>query len=172
MLPYKIISILALTIIFIGCSNPTEKFDGAYKLDIDSTLELNPNLTLKHIDENLKGFSIHRGVIRCGKDRIREWKIYGPQSDGKRLRAHAMMYIDREVIIERAIMHEDVDDVANHNKFEEEISLEFMQEKLMFCNWMPGYEAAKFCSFFIKMDPFTWRYIANNEFRLARREAN
>ena len=166
----KKIFILILAVILIGCGSPTEKFDGDYRLDIDSTLEINPNLTPKHIDEDLKNFSVHRGVIRCGKDRIREWKIYGQNSDGKKLRAHATMYIDREIIIERAIMHEDVDDIANNNKFEEEISLEFMKEKLVFCNWPPGYEASKFCSSFFKVDPRTWRYIASNTFHSYQRK--
>ena len=146
---YKQILILTLTAIFIGCGNPTAKFDGDYQLDIDSTLKINPNLTLKHIEKDLKNFSINRGVIRCGKDRIREWEIYSSKLDGNKLRAHAIMYIDREIIIERAMMHEDVDDIANHNKFEEEISLELLKEKLIFCSWLPGFEASKFCSCFI-----------------------
>ena len=161
---YKRISLFALSVMLIGCANPTEKFDGSYRLDIDSTLKINPNLTLQHIEEDLKNFSINRGIIRCGKDRIREWKIDGSKLDGNKLKAQAIMYIDREIIIERAIMHEDVDDIANHNKFAEEVSLEFMQEKLIFCNWSPGHEASKFCSFFSKVDTYTFRYIASNQF--------
>lgn len=169
MKPTKKTFILTLAAILIGCGSPTEKFDGVYQLDIDSTLKINPNLTPKHIEEDLKNFSVNRGLIRCGNDRIREWKIYSPKSDGKKLRANAVMYIDREIIIERAIMHEDVDDIANNNKFEEEISLEFMNEKLIFCNWSSGYEAAKFCSSFLKVDTHTWRYIASNNSQIYHR---
>jgi hypothetical protein len=148
-IPEKIF-ILTMAVIFIGCGNPTEKFDGDYQLDIDATLQINPNLTLKHIEEDLNDFSIDGGIIRCGKDRIREWEIYRSKLNGTELRAHAMMYIDREIIIERAIMHEDVDDVANNNTFEEEISLELMRNKLRFCYWRPGIEASKFCSILLK----------------------
>ena len=59
------------------------------------------------------------------------------------------MYIDREIIIERALMHEDVRDVANNNTFEEEISLELMEGKLKFCYWRSDAEASKFCSIYI-----------------------
>jgi len=147
---YEKVIIWALFPIILGCSNPTKKFDGDYKLNADATLGMNVNLTLKQIQEDLHRFTIDRGIIRCGKGRIREWDIIESKIDGNKLSARAMMYIDREIIIERAIMHEDVDDIANYNKFEEEISLEFTKENLIFCNWLPNHGASKVCSVFFR----------------------
>lgn len=142
--------ISALFIIIFGCSNPTEKFDGDYEPDIDAILKINTNLTLKRIEEDLKNFSINRGVIQCGKDTIREWVISKPRTDGNKLRAHATMYIDREKVNARAIVWEDLNDPANGNMFEEEISIEFTGGKLKFCYWLPGHERSKVCSIFFR----------------------
>jgi len=142
--------ISALFVIIFGCSNPTEKFDGDYEPDIDAILKINTNLTLKKIEEDLKNFSINRGVIQCGKDTIREWVISKSRIDRNKLRAHATMYIDREKVNSRAIMWEDLNDPVNGNMFEEEISLEFAGGKLIFCYWLPGLETSKVCSIFFR----------------------
>lgn len=147
---YKEVIISILFIIFFGCSNPTEKFDGNYEPDVESTLKMNTNLTLKRIEENLQKFSVNRGVIQCGKDSIREWVISKSRIDGNKLRAHATMYIEREKVNARAIMWEDLNDPVNGNMFEEEISLEFARGKLIFCYWLPGLEVSKVCSIFFQ----------------------
>ena len=147
---YKKVVISTLCVIFFGCSNPTEKFDGEYEPDVEATLKINTNLTLKRIEENLENFSVKRGVIRCGEGSIREWVISNSSMDGNKLRAHAIMYIDREKVNARAIVWEDLNDPVNGNMFEEEISLEFTRGKLVFCYWLQGLETSKVCSVFFR----------------------
>ena len=134
---------MTLFALIAGCNNPTEKFDGTYAPDIDETKNIHMDLSVKYSEESLQNFSVRRGVIRCGRKPIREWVLYESQMDGEKLTANAVMYLDREIIIERAIMHEDVDDIANHNKFEAEVSLEFTRNRLIFCNWLNGVKNLK-----------------------------
>ena len=77
----KLVIILSSFAIFIGCSNPTENFDGDYQPDFDATLKINKHQTLKYIKENTQDFSINRGTIQCGRDSISEWRISKPQID-------------------------------------------------------------------------------------------
>ena len=147
---YKKVIISSLFVIVFGCSNPTEKFDGDYEPNIDETLKINTNLTPERIEADLQNFSINRGVIQCGKDVIREWRIIRSRIDGNKLIAHSIMYIDREKSNARAIMWEDLNHPANGNMFEEEISLEFTREKLIFCHWSWGPQTSKVCSIFFR----------------------
>ena len=147
---YKKVIISSLFVIVFGCSNPTEKFDGDYEPNIDETLKINTNLTPERIEADLQNFSINRGVIKCGKDVIREWRIIRSNIDGNKLIAHAIMYIDREKSNARAIMWEDLNHPANGNMFEEEITLEFTRDKLIFCHWLWVPQSSKVCSIFFR----------------------
>lgn len=60
------------------------------------------------------------------------------------------MYIDREESNARAIMHEGLNGPENGNMFEEEISLEFTRDKLIFCNWLPDHKTSEFCVVFFR----------------------
>ena len=131
--------------IFIGCSKPTENFDGEYQPDFDAILKINKYQTLKYIKENTQNFSIDRGTIRCGRDPIIEWRISKPQIDGNILKAQAIRYIDKEKSDSRAIMWECLNSPENGNMFEDEISLKLTKGKLIFCHWMPGVETSKSC---------------------------
>ena len=152
---YEKVIISALFVIFLGCSNPTEKFDGDYEPNIDETLKINTNLTPERIEADLQNFSINRGVIQCGKDVIREWRIIRSRLYGNTLIAHAILYIDREKSNFRAIGWEDLNHPANGNVFEEEITLEFTKEKLIFCHWLWAPQSSKVCSIFFrrKLEP-------------------
>ena len=146
---YKL-AIILTSFFFIGCSNPTENFDGNYQPDFDATLKINKFQTHKYIKDILQNFSINKGTIRCGRDSIIEWRISKPQIDGNIFNAQAIRYIDKENSDSHAIMWECLNSPENGNMFEEDISLEFTKEKLIFCHWMPGVETSKSCAIFFR----------------------
>jgi len=142
----KIAILLTSYLFFIGCSNPTENFDGEYQPDVHATLTINKYRTQKYIKEKLQNFSINKGTIRCGKDSITEWRISKPQIDGNVLKAQAIRYIDKDKSDSHAIMWECLNSPENGNMFEDEISLEFTKENLIFCHGMLGAETSKSCA--------------------------